>query len=230
MQVSAAQPEASIVRTFARRSRLVAALPHGAVVAEVGVERGDFSHKIVKRTRPARLHLIDCWDEYHDDLPYAHDGFPCTQQDHESNHQYVTRRFAAEIRRGQVQLHRGYSVPVLATFPDGYFDWVYVDANHSYDAVAADLAAVLPKMKPGGVITGHDFINTPFWRNRNFGVVEAVHDFCAEHGWELVARTPGPGWDVDGSDNPSFAIRRIGLPPLWCWWHKVLPLPARRAA
>jgi len=209
---------------------MISALPNHAIAAEIGVQRGNFSRCILRKNRPARLHLIDCWEEHHDGLDYPHDGCPGTQADHDSHYSYVTRRFAAEIASGQVELHRGYSVPMLESFPEAYFDWIFIDANHSYDAVAQELAAALPKMKAGGVISGHDYINTTHWKNLNYGVVEAVDDFCAQQGWELIAKTAGPGWDVDQTDNPSFAIRQAGLPPLWHAWEAWLPFVIRRAA
>ncbi|TWT46787.1 class I SAM-dependent methyltransferase [Botrimarina hoheduenensis] len=218
------------MRTFPRRGRMIRALPHNAVVVEIGVNQGEFSQTILSKTSPRKLHLIDCWEEHHEGLDYPHDGFYAKQADHQSNFDLVRQRFAGPIATGQVAVHRGYSVPMLETLADASIDWVYVDANHSYEAVAAELAVLLRKVKPGGVIAGHDYISTPYWKERNYGVVEAVDEFCWRHGWELIGRTTGPGWDIDQSDNPSFAIRQKGLPPLWSWSREWLRLPARRAA
>jgi hypothetical protein len=41
--------------------------------------------------------------------------------------------------------------------PDGWADFVFVDAGHSYEAVKADLEAWEPKVRPGGWFGGHDF-------------------------------------------------------------------------
>ena len=218
------------MRVFATRRQLVTALPSRAVVAEIGVQRGNFSKKILRKAKPRRLHLIDCWEEHHDGLGYPHDGRPVSQTNHDDNYAFVEERFAAGIAAGRVQLHRGYSVPLLKAFPDSYFDWIYIDANHTYEAVSSELAAALTKIKPGGVIAGHDYIDTLYWKKRNFGVVEAVDEFCGRHGWEIIAETSEPGWDVDQSDNPSYAIRQAGLRPLWYGWEAWLPFVIRRAA
>jgi hypothetical protein len=218
------------MRIFSTRKQLVAALPRQAIVAEVGVQRGDFSRSILRKAKPRRLHLIDCWEEYRDSLEFPHDGSPGSQSDHEQNYALVKNRFATQIAARSVELHRGYSIPVLKSFPDSYFDWIYIDANHTYEAVSSELATALPKMKPGAVIAGHDYINTRHWKNLGFGVVEAVDEFCVEHGWEIIGKTSGPGWDIDRTDNPSFAIRQVGLPPLWYAWEKWLPFVIGRAA
>lgn len=49
------------------------------------------------------------------------------------------------------------SVAAAKYFDDGSLDVVWLDADHSYEAVKADIAAWLPKIRPGGVIGGDDF-------------------------------------------------------------------------
>ncbi len=48
------------------------------------------------------------------------------------------------------------SLSAATAFPDGHFDLVYIDAGHSHDEVVADIRAWKPKVRPGGVIAGHD--------------------------------------------------------------------------
>lgn len=63
-------------------------------------------------------------------------------------------------------------------FPDGYFDMVYIDATHFYEDTLLDLRSWEPKIrKPGGIISGHDYI-TP---NRHHqGVKKAVDEVYGE--------------------------------------------------
>lgn len=59
------------------------------------------------------------------------------------------------------------------------FDFVYLDANHGYDAVANDLAAWYPLVRAGGVLAGHDYHpKTP-------GVIRAVDEFAKQHNLQL---------------------------------------------
>lgn len=61
------------------------------------------------------------------------------------------------------------STQAATRFRDGSLDFVFIDADHSYDAVIADIAAWQPKVKAGGWLGGHDY------HPRTFpGVVKAV--------------------------------------------------------
>jgi hypothetical protein len=53
---------------------------------------------------------------------------------------------------------------------DESLDFCFIDASHDYDNVIADIHAWFPKVKPGGVIAGHDY---PDWE----GVKKAVDEF-----------------------------------------------------
>lgn len=57
---------------------------------------------------------------------------------------------------GDWHVHRLASVPAAAEFTDGSLDFVFIDASHTYASVCEDIAAWLPKVKPGGVLAGHD--------------------------------------------------------------------------
>ncbi len=72
------------------------------------------------------------------------------------------------------------------------YDFIYIDADHSEDAVYADLCAALITLTPGGVIGGHDY--SPMFP----GVEVAVTRFCHKYGWRLAMLTR------DGS--PSFLL------------------------
>ncbi|CAK0856203.1 unnamed protein product [Prorocentrum cordatum] len=47
--------------------------------------------------------------------------------------------------------------PVFWQVPERSLDLVFLDARHDYEAVAADVVAWRPKVRPGGILSGHDF-------------------------------------------------------------------------
>lgn len=57
-------------------------------------------------------------------------------------------------------------------FEKGSVDFVFIDANHNYEYVKEDIALWWPKVKKGGVLSGHDY-GQPVWP----GVKKAVDEF-----------------------------------------------------
>lgn len=60
-------------------------------------------------------------------------------------------------RLERVEFLQGYSDACAARVDDASIDLVFLDADHSAAWVARDLDAWVPKVKPGGVIAGHDY-------------------------------------------------------------------------
>ncbi|QNN46714.1 glycosyltransferase [Thermomonas brevis] len=170
------------------RGQLLTKLPRGGTVAELGVDRGDFSARILELTQPTRLHLVDLWgsERYHGGLFDS-----------------VKQRFGTEIADGRVQVHRKMSVDAADDFADASFDWIYIDTDHSYETTARELRRFASKIKDGGLIAGHDYCMGNWANGYRYGVIEAVHEFCVKENWELVYLTAEP------LESQSFAIRRI---------------------
>lgn len=95
------------------------------------------------------------------------------------------------------------STEAAQDFEDGYFDWIYIDTDHSYETTRDELELYAPKMKPGGIIAGHDYKIGNWISMYRYGVIEAVHEFCVKHNWELIYLT------VEPSESQSFANRKI---------------------
>ncbi len=170
------------------RIELLKKLPKNSVVAEIGVNEGDFSEKILSLCHPKKLILIDIWASirYHSGL-----------------FDKVKSRFAKQIRDQQVEIIRDLSFGAIAQCPDQYFDWVYLDTDHTLATTRRELELLRPKMKPGGIIAGHDYIMGNWNAGYRYGVMEAVHEFCLIYNWEMIFLTH------ELNDHPSFAIKAI---------------------
>lgn len=81
--------------------------------------------------------------------------------------------FAAEPR---IRFLQGYSDERAKDFADESVDLVFLDADHSEAWVLRDLAAWLPKVRPGGVVAGHDY-----GARHHPGVKRAVDRVFAHH-------------------------------------------------
>lgn len=138
---------------------------------EVGVFAGDLSRKLLASRPEMVLHLVDSWTTVHRP-DYALSGdFHTTlsQADQDLAHAMTVR--AVSFAASRAPIIRMDSLKAAALFPDGTLDFVFIDADHSYEGCAADIAAWLPKVKVGGVLCGHDYENTDFPK---FGVRRAV--------------------------------------------------------
>jgi len=61
------------------------------------------------------------------------------------------------IPLGNVLYSRGKSLDALQFFKDSELDLVYIDGDHRYEGVLADLNGWKPKLRTGGVMAGHDW-------------------------------------------------------------------------
>jgi hypothetical protein len=156
---------------------LLEMLPKNSVGAEIGVWKGDFSQAVLNAAHPKELHLIDPW-KYQSSSTYKYawyGGLAKNGQDEMDRHYNgVCSRFEDQIRREQVEIHRGFSADVLSQFPDDFFDWVYIDGNHMYEFVKKDLELAYRKTKAGGLVCGDDYVDGQWWQD---GVKKAVDEF-----------------------------------------------------
>jgi hypothetical protein len=173
-------------------------LPTHSVGLELGVFRGEFSRHILSIVKPRELHLVDVWwltfGEYFPDWgPYSDHGRLRTRDAFQQTRENV-KPFERHCR---VILHVGNGAEYLATFPDHYFDWVYIDSSHSYEATLDELRAASPKMKSTGLITGHDWQPDP--THPHHGVYRAIQTFIAEAPWKIA--------EVDRCEPAQWCLR-----------------------
>jgi hypothetical protein len=193
----------SMYYVLSERENLVSFLPHGAVGAEIGVAHGDFSEILLDRARPSLLYLIDPWSHQEPDdqdpvtylkgISRSPGSFGPPGENALGDEQYaaVRQRFA---NRPEVVFSRQFSYKIAREFADDYFDFVYIDGNHSYEYVFQDLLDFAPKVKDEGLIMGHDFFEDAFASKERYGVIDAVHRFLrrAGAGYRLICLTYEP--------------------------------------
>jgi hypothetical protein len=78
-------------------------------------------------------------------------------------------------------------------FKDGQLDFLHIDGDHCYEQVKLDLVNWWPKIKSGGILSGHDFIcpGDPGWAPQ---VQRALFEFCEEQKIEKVFLVPENGF------------------------------------
>lgn len=162
---------------------------------EVGTFKGAFAREILLNWS-GHLYMVDVWCGL-DDSEYQ-DG---------SNHSIHTDAYELTMNNIGGFEHRATMIRTTSLqgadlFQDNSLDFVYIDANHAYDYVMEDMEKWYPKVKKGGYLIGHDYLDID-WNNNEFklldngkdvlvnsdkleshaifGVNPAVHEFCEKY-------------------------------------------------
>eukprot|EP00747_Dinoflagellata_sp_TGD_P171353 gnl/TRDRNA2_/TRDRNA2_205239_c0_seq1.p1 gnl/TRDRNA2_/TRDRNA2_205239_c0~~gnl/TRDRNA2_/TRDRNA2_205239_c0_seq1.p1 ORF type:complete len:352 (-),score=31.58 gnl/TRDRNA2_/TRDRNA2_205239_c0_seq1:36-1091(-) len=134
--------------------------------AEIGVHKGQTSVRLLRTLPSLQLVLVDPYSSYSTTIMHK-----C------STSKETPAEIQKEMRLGiqpfieRTNLYIAESVTTAAHIPDGSLDLVFIDANHSREALRADILAWTPKVRSGGFITGDD------WNHRYPGVNLAVLEF-----------------------------------------------------
>jgi len=163
-------------------------------ICEIGVRQGfNFSYLIAHY--PQKAVAIDCWIE--DGVAGRNDS--CYDQN-ELERQY-TRFQKSVVDKPFVQIVRKYSFDAVKDFPDEYFDFIFIDADHTYPGISRDIVDWYPKVKKGGVLLGHDYADRRT-RAKNgkiikFGVIQAVDEFVKKNNIiNFFVLKPNPMWGI----------------------------------
>lgn len=171
------------------RDEWLATLPKKMVCVELGVFLGEFSSSIYEKCEPSWLYLVDMFP---DSMTSGDkDGMNVRTVDLRSIPDFLRKKFENE----RVSIHKQTTTDFLKSSDAQDFDFVYIDAEHSYKMVKSDLEESYKRVKVGGIIAGHDYSMAQFP-----GVCAAVDEFCKEKNLEIFFLSK----DV----LPTFAIRK----------------------
>ena len=155
--------------------------------AEIGVHLGGFSEHICKTNPELHLYCIDPYLDY-DDFKESHIA---------KNQSDMDRNFAIakeKLRPYNATFIRKTSMDALKDFKDGSLDFVYIDGHHGISYVIDDLEWWSRKVKPGGLICGHDYHELEPWawpHCTNYRVIEGIECFVRCYNirpWFVIAR------------------------------------------
>lgn len=113
---------------------ILAESPQASRWLEIGSYRGESATLFLGFPQVATLDCVDSWQA-------ACDG--------------LRARFAKEIAAGRCRVHQMPSLTFAKAASE--YDVVYIDGDHSYEAVRADIAAYAGKLAAGGFLAGHDY-------------------------------------------------------------------------
>lgn len=157
--------------------------------AEIGVAEGYHSHALLDHW-PGRCWQIDPWRVL-TTSGYSLHG----ETDQEARYQRMLK--ASQRYNGRCTVKRATSEEAAPDFPDDLFDFVYIDAIHTRESSAQDIALWWPKVKSGGILAGHDYLNG-LYHGQLYGVKTSVDEFAAANGLTVTVTTDDewPSWMV----------------------------------
>lgn len=94
-----------------------------------------------------------------------------------------------------VKICREYSFDAVKHFKDNYFDFIYIDADHTYSACLKDIEDWYPKVKPGRFLLGDDYRVAKLRTGVEYGVIQAVKDFSKKNNLNYF-EMPRYGWGI----------------------------------
>ena len=124
---------------------------------EIGTDQGEFAEVLLKTIPNLHLACVDPWKAEAYERGY--------QPESNEKQEYFDKRFQETLDRLNLwkpMIYRMTSMEALKDFPDNSLDFVYIDGNHDFLNVTQDIHYWLKKVKPGGIISGHDYVSYPF--------------------------------------------------------------------
>lgn len=147
--------------------------PEDAVFVEIGSWMGRstcyMAEKIKKSPKSIKFYAVDTWDGSDEE---EHQRIV---QELKDNNSSLYEIFKSNLQKCEVEEYvvplQSSSIEAAGKFEDNSIDFVHIDASHDYHSVLSDIIAWYPKVKPGGFISGDDYVEN--WG----GVIQAVNEF-----------------------------------------------------
>lgn len=130
--------------------------------------------EIINSRKDVKFDVVDIWDtSKHEDYVEIIKKYGCDPYDQFLKNMKDVLHLVKPVRM--------LSLDAAKTYADESLDFVYIDADHTYEALKEDIAAWLPKVKQGGVLGGHDYSYVfP-------GVIEAVNEIFKNPNTEEIS-------------------------------------------
>jgi hypothetical protein len=168
---------------FDRSDMLLRLAPEkGLVIGEVGVGLGHFSRFLLDHMKPSTFVAFDLFNLH--TMPDVWGRTPEQAFQGRTHRAHYEHIFAHHMSR--VVIEEGESHERLATYAEGFFDILYIDADHRYEGVVRDAAAGAPLVKPDGLLVFNDYMMCDHMGHAPFGVIPAVHELIAVSDWKVA--------------------------------------------
>lgn len=129
---------------------------------EIGSYKGESTMMFASSGVFKEIHCIDPHEGNEEANDILQEDWNNIKQEFKTNTRYFNN----------ITFHKDYSYNIVDKFPDGYFDFIYIDGSHEYEDVKRDIQLYLPKTHH--LIGGHDYQKE--WP----GVIQAVNELLGQ--------------------------------------------------
>jgi len=131
--------------------KLLSKLGSSIIGVEIGVcEATSTKYLLDTCSNITMLYGVDPWEPYSDDL-----SSNITQEEQDKNYNTaITKLYSYQDR---INILKCRSAEAAQYFENGSLDFIFIDGSHTYEHVITDLKNWYPKLKPSGLLSGHDF-------------------------------------------------------------------------
>ena len=137
---------------------------------EIGTDQGEYAEVLCKTIPNLRLDCIDPWKAEAYEEGYQPESNE-KQEYFDKRYQETKERLDPYISSEQLLLWRQTSMEAVNRYMDEFLDFVYIDGNHDFLNVTQDIHYWFKKVRPGGILSGHDYVRYP---SRKFNHVQKV--------------------------------------------------------
>lgn len=160
--------------------------------AEIGCWVGGFSKELLSHFSCLSLYMVDCWEKGA--------GLNLTQKKKNRTKERLAQAYQEALSNTEFASDRrivvkDFSDKASSLVPDNSLDFVFIDANHMYEEVKKDLVLWFPKVKQGGIFSGHDYDGQGDQQS-GWGVKRAVDEFLSDTPYEITVSFPNVWWFV----------------------------------
>lgn len=164
------------------------------VGAEIGVYAGQYS-EVLCRDNPGVVHIcVDPWVAYPEYVNHRRQSGLCCAED--EAHQRLDKYGCRFVKK--------FSMEAVKEIADKSLDYVYIDGNHDFQNVTNDICEWEKKVRPGGIVAGHDYDKHLF--RSKCHVLQVVRGYTEAVGiypWFIMSNKCKTN-DTDGNARTSF--------------------------
>lgn len=140
--------------------------------AELGVAQAELSKTICEINPQIKLLGVDAWAPYRGYSDYTKESTFKKMYDD------TIERMQPYIDRDRFVVMREFTDDAAKKIEDNSLDFVYIDANHQDPFVTQDIINWTKKVRPGGIVAGHDYVRV---RRVDWSVKDAIQKYTKDN-------------------------------------------------